>query len=244
MTVKQPKRRARWHHRPWPSAILATLIAGYVHLLDRTGRWQLQSTPATEDLLRAGKPFILAFWHGRIMLCFSAWRPLLEKLSAAARPEIYIISSSHGDGRLIQRAASWFGTRALFGSSGRENSVKVLREAQKVLNESNNVLFITPDGPRGPRMRSQAGIAYLARRAKVPVVPIAFAARRQRPLGSWDRFLVIPPFVSGTLAFGEPIELPEEGDTESYRALIEDRLNALSIEIDRTQGVEPIEPAG
>ena len=102
---------------------------------------------------------------------------------------------------------------------------------------------MAPDGPRGPRMRSQPGIAYLADSAKVPVVPVSFAARRQRTLKSWDRFVLVWPFARGTLAFGEPINLPAGGDIESNRLLIENRMIAFATEVDRIEGVDPIRPA-
>ncbi|MDH3659072.1 MAG: hypothetical protein OEU92_03415, partial [Alphaproteobacteria bacterium] len=102
---------------------------------------------------------------------------------------------------------------------------------------------MTPDGPRGPRMRAQPGIAYLACSAGVPVVPITFAARRQRTIDSWDRFALAWPFASGVLAFGEPL-LPAEGtDTETQRLMIEERMIAFATEIDRAQGLEPVLPA-
>ncbi len=235
------RQRVRWHHRPWVSGTLAWLAASYIRVIDRTGRWQLDYTPATEDLIRAGKPFIGAFWHGRLLMSYPAWRALLAKLGVENRPGLYIISSAHGDGQLIQRAAHRLGARTLWGSS-RRGGAKVLREAQKVL-EDGNILVITPDGPRGPRMRSQPGIAYLARSTNVPVVPITFATKRQKTFNSWDRFMLVLPFARGTVAFGDPIALPQEGDTESHRSLIEERMIKLSAEVDRAQGIEPILPA-
>jgi lysophospholipid acyltransferase (LPLAT)-like uncharacterized protein len=233
--------RVRWHHRPWASASLAWLAAGYIRLIDRTGRWQLDYPEATADLIRAGKPFIGAFWHGRLLMSYPAWRGLLAKLGVKKQQDLYIISSAQGDGKLIQRAANRLGARTLWGSS-RRGGAKVLREAQKVL-EDGSILVITPDGPRGPRMRSQPGIAYLARSAHVPVVPITFATKRQRTFNSWDRFMLVFPFARGTVAFGDPIVLPEGGDTESYRALIEERMIRLSTEVDLAQGIDPVRPA-
>jgi lysophospholipid acyltransferase (LPLAT)-like uncharacterized protein len=59
----------------------------------------------------------------------------------------------------------------------------------------------------------------------------------------WDRFILVPPFAHGTLAFGEPILRPEGGEPEANRRLIEERMNALSIAIDEGLGVVPVLPA-
>ena len=234
-------RKLRWHHRPWVRHLLAGLIAGYIRLIDRTGRWQVAFPPATADLIREGRPFIGAFWHGRLLMIYPAWRRLLAELGESQRRQPYVISSAHGDGQLIQLATNRFGLKTLWGSS-RRGGAKVLREAQRVLSEG-DIVVMTPDGPRGPRMRAQPGIAYLAASANVPIVPITFATQRQRTLGSWDRFMLVWPFASGILAFGEPVAAMEGGDTESQRLRIEERMIAFANEIDRMQGLEPLEPA-
>ncbi len=235
------RQRVRWHHRPRVSSALAWLAAGYIRLIDRTGRWQLDYTPATKELISGGKPFIGAFWHGRLIMSYPAWRALCARLGVTTRPDLYIISSTHGDGQLIQRAASRLGAKTIWGSS-RRGGAKVLREAQRILQDG-SILVITPDGPRGPRMRLQPGTAFLARSINVPVVPITFATKCQRTFESWDRFMLVLPFAQGRIAFGDPIELPEEGDTESHRLLIEERMIALSTKVDLAEGIDPVQPA-
>lgn len=239
ITAKQ--KRVRFHHRPWVRRILAELIAFYIRLVDRTGRWEVVCPPATADLIREGRPFIGAFWHGRLMMVYPAWRRLLIELGATQRRQPYVISSAHGDGRLIQLATNRFGSKTLWGSS-RRGGAKVLREAKRVLDEG-DIIVMTPDGPRGPRMRAQPGIAYLADHTDVPVIPLTFAARRQRTFKSWDRFMLALPFTSGVIAFGEPVMPQEDSDIESLRLQIEERMNALAKDVDRAQGLEPIQPA-
>ncbi len=237
--TKAPK-RVRWHHRPKVRNVLASLIAGYIRLVDRTGRWKLSVPPATAALIREGRPFIGAFWHGRLLMIYPAWRRLLIELGQEQRRQPYVISSSHGDGQLIQFAVNRFGLKTLWGSS-RRGGAKVLREAQRVLSEG-DIIVMTPDGPRGPRMRAQPGIAYLSGSADVPVVPITFATRRERVLGSWDRFKLVWPFASGVLAFGEPLVPAMASDTESRRREIEAHMIAFARDIDLAEGLEPVEP--
>ena len=151
-----------------------------------------------------------------------------------------MISSSHGDGQLIQFAVNRFGLKTLWGSS-RRGGAKVLREAKRVLSEG-DIIVMTPDGPRGPRMRAQPGIAYLSGSVGVPVVPITFATRRERILGSWDRFKLVWPFASGVLAFGEPLAPAAGSDTEDRRRAIEAHMIAFARDVDLAERIEPIEP--
>jgi len=55
--------------------------------------------------------------------------------------------------------------------------------------EAGACVGITPDGPRGPRMRAHPGLVMAARVARVPIVPAAYSVRRRRLLGTWDRFV-------------------------------------------------------
>ncbi|MEZ5931376.1 MAG: DUF374 domain-containing protein [Alphaproteobacteria bacterium] len=243
--IAAPEKRVRWHHRPLARRLLAILIAAYIRLIDRTGRWELDIDPGTAALIRDGRPFIGAFWHGRLLMIYPAWRRLLADVggqtgSKAAKRQPYVISSAHGDGQLIQLAVNRFGLKTLWGSS-RRGGVKVLREALRVLEEG-DIVVMTPDGPRGPRMRAQPGIAYLAGNAGAPVVPITFASPHQRTFGSWDRFMLVRPFARGRLAFGAPVMPLEGDDTESRRLRIERCMIDFAQQIDRKEGLEPIQP--
>lgn len=242
LAISARPKRVRWHHRPWMRRILAGLIAGYIRLVDRTGRWDVICPPETAALIREGRPFIGAFWHGRLLMIYPAWRRLLVELGENQKRQPHAIISAHGDGQLIELATNRFGMKALWGSS-RRGGADVMRKAKRVLAEG-DIIVITPDGPRGPRMRAKTGIAHLAGKAGVPVVPFTFAARRQHSFNSWDRFTLVWPFASGVLAFGEPLHLSDAADAESERRRIEERMIAFATEVDRSQGLEPVEPVG
>jgi lysophospholipid acyltransferase (LPLAT)-like uncharacterized protein len=105
---------------------------------------------------------------------------------------------------------------------------------------------LTPDGPRGPRMRLARGAVELARMSGAPVVPVSYATRRRRLLRSWDRFHLPLPFTSGVIVYGSPIRLPHELDEagrEEARLRIEAALNAVTWEADRLAGHAAVEPA-
>lgn len=236
-----PRGRRRWHHRPWPQAVLAAAAASYIRLVHRTGRWQLCCDPATARLIRARRPFIGAFWHGRMLMIAAAWRSLLVELDMRDALQPYVISSDHQDGRLMAQATRRFGLKTVFGST-KQGRVSLLRAARGVLAQGQIAVF-TPDGPRGPGMRAKPGVVRLAMTAGVPVVPITFAASNQRLLGSWDRFALALPFARGVLAFGAPLELDRAGDPESARLLLEQQLNQLTRAADAALGLPPTEPA-
>ena len=120
------------------------------------------------------------------------------------------------------------------GSAGLRAVIRTLKQGDCV--------GITPDGPRGPRMRAQGGIVTAARAAGVPILPATYSVRRRRVLGTWDRFVVALPFNRGVYVIGAPIEIGDIAP-EAARLLIEERLTALTHYADRLIGVAPVEPA-
>lgn len=207
----------------------------YIRTVHSTGSWQVVRSEVPAQFWNSGKPFILCFWHGRLLMMPYCWD--LSKT-------IHMLISEHRDGQLIARTVGHFGIKTAAGSSSR-GGAKALRTMVKAI-AAGEYVGITPDGPRGPRMRASDGIVHVARLSGVPVVPATYSSSRGRILSSWDRFLVAWPFGRGAIVWGKPITVPRDADEktiESYRLGIEDELNAITREADELVGRSPVEPA-
>jgi lysophospholipid acyltransferase (LPLAT)-like uncharacterized protein len=221
-------------HGSVPRALFCWLAAQYIRLVWYTGRWRILGAEHPERFWRDGRPFIGAFWHGRILMMPCAW---------TTKMRMNMLISQHRDGELIARTIAHFRLATVRGSSRRGGS-QALRSMLRSLKAGECVGF-TPDGPRGPRMRAADGIVSLARVAGLPILPATFGVRHRKLLGSWDRFVVPLPFSRGVIIWGEPIELPLDADAaalERVRVAVEDSLNRLTDEADRTCGVAPVTP--
>jgi lysophospholipid acyltransferase (LPLAT)-like uncharacterized protein len=212
--------------------LLCRLAALYIRLVHATGRWPVVRGEVPAALWDAGQPFILAFWHGRILMMPKSWR---------AGIPIHMLISQHRDGQLIARTVAHFGIRTVAGSSTR-GGMQALRAMLKAL-KAGECVGITPDGPKGPRMRASAGIVNVARLSGCPIVPAAYSAAGRRLLRSWDRFLVPPPFARGAFVWGEPITVGPDDDLDQARLRVEAAMNALADEADALAGVAPVPPA-
>ncbi len=212
--------------------VLCWLGAQYIRFVYATGRWTVLRGDIPRAFWDRGEPFILCFWHGRLLMMPYCWN---------RRVDIHMLISQHRDGQIIARTVGHFGIRTIAGSS-RRGGAGALRAMLKVL-QAGECVGITPDGPRGPRMRASDGIVSVARLAGVPIVPATFAVDRRHVLGSWDRFVVAWPFARGVLAWGEPIHVTRDADVEAARARVEEALNVLTAEADALVGAAPVEPA-
>jgi lysophospholipid acyltransferase (LPLAT)-like uncharacterized protein len=233
-------RRGRLHHRPAVQASLAWLAARYLRLLYASGRWQLTYPEATAQLIRARRPFIGVFWHGRMLMMNAAWRAILTELEIRDPLQVCVVSSDHRDGRFMARATARLGVETVFGST-KPGRASLMKAARGVI-EQGWIPLLTPDGPRGPNMRLKSGVIRLAMASGVPILPATFAASNQRLLDSWDRFALVWPLARGVFVYGPPHEIDRDGDPEPARERLERCLIEITQAADRAVGHSPIEP--
>ncbi len=235
----------QWHKRIIKSetmrSTLCWLAAGYMRLVRLTGRWQTEGGENPSRYLAEGKPFIIAFWHQRLLMLPYTWRAV-----AGDRPMNMLISS-HRDGEIISRTITHFGISTIAGSTGKgKGGAAALRRILKTL-KAGHVVGMTPDGPRGPRMRASDGTIQAARMAEVPIFPLTYSASRRKVYNSWDRFILPLPFTRGVFRWGEPIFVDrtlDDAGIEAKRLELENALTKLTQETDLTLGLEAIPPAG
>lgn len=211
------------------------LISLYIRLVRVTGKWEVRDGHIPEKLWNDGKPFILALWHGRLMMMPYSWRRGVP---------IDFLISFHRDGDLVSRTIAHFDLGTIRGSS-KKGGAAALKSMVTALRQGKNI-GIAPDGPTGPRMRASEGIVSVARLSGVPIIPAACAPSRRIVLGSWDRFVIALPFGRGVFCWGEPISVPRDADGPAVTAAIQNvevALNQLTDAADRAVGQQTIAPA-
>jgi lysophospholipid acyltransferase (LPLAT)-like uncharacterized protein len=214
--------------------LLCWLVHLYVRLIWFTSRWRVEGARNILDLYDRREPAIVAFWHGRLLMLPLAWH---------GRSPFHMLISHHRDGRIIAGGVAYFGIGWIKGSS-HDGGAAALRAILRKIRAGETV-GITPDGPEGPAMRASRGIVAAARLGRVPIVPVTYATSRRRILRTWDRFHLAFPFSRGVFVWGEPIHVPAELDEagmETWRVLVEARVNALTAEADAAVGHEAVAP--
>lgn len=213
------------------------ILAQYIRLVWATGRWEMKNAEVAEGYWKRNEAFVMAFWHGRMLILPSMW-PTSSKM--------HMLISMHRDGELIARAIGYFGHGTVRGSAAKPGSAKdrggaaALRSMLKSL-KANEYVGITPDGPRGPRMRATDGIVTVARMSGAPIVPCSYSARSRFVLSTWDRFVIPLPFTRGVIVWGEPIHVPRDADAATLtaaRLAVEAGLNSVTRAADAAMGVE------
>lgn len=220
--------------------VAAWLGASYIALVDHTTRWDVRDKDHLHRMLGRDAGIIAAMWHGRLFMS--------PTFAPPPRRTVAMISNNR-DGDLIAAIVAHWKVATVRGSTyDREKArdkggAEAFAGAEREL-LARSVVAITPDGPRGPRMRAQAGSAQLALRTGASVIAVAFSTRWGWVLGSWDRFLLPLPFGRGVIIYREiPVPGSEDVGTEAaLRAEIERVLTELTAEADRACGREPLTP--
>ncbi len=223
--------------------LVGCLIGVYMWIVGATTRWEIVNGDVAKSLRANGGPVVLCFWHGRIMLAHTAWIRLGDTKATS------ILISQSREGNIISHAARTVGVGVIRGSKEKPGKPKGGTEAMRAMMrhlKSGGAICITPDGPKGPRMRAEMGAIQLARLSGAPLVGMAWSKNHSKIFNSWDRFVLSRPFGRGAFVFSQPMFVPRGADDaamEAARVALETELIRITQDADRRVGAAPIDPA-
>ncbi len=205
----------------------AVLFAAYARATLATLRWTHEGQDIAKAQWARGGGVILCIWHHTIPLSPATW-PAREN----PQPMRALISRSK-DGEFITQVMERLGFGAIRGSSKKlsdaaknKNGEQAFREMVRWVREGNAVA-VTPDGPRGPAMQMQKGVAALARATGAPVLMVGLAAAPAARLNSWDRTLTPLPFSRAAMVWGEVVHAGRGDDADALSEDWSRRMRAL-----------------
>ena len=195
--------------------ILGFFVFIYIYIVKFTSSIQYENQSIPEKFWNNGKPFILAFWHNQLMMIAFSWK---------IKTKINILASGHSDGGFGSIVGKYFNLNNIPTFTDKKNIS--LRSIFKLL-RNNNYIGITPDGPRGPKEIVSEGIIKIAKKTKIPIIPLGFWSSKNFKLNSWDSFLITLPFSKCSFVWNEPLEIPnniEEKQVQNYQKLLEKKI--------------------
>jgi len=228
---------------PPVQSLLGALLAAYMSLVKHTTRWEVRGLEHARTIWESGEGVVGCVWHARILMTIAAWPQTVQ-------PAAILISNSR-EGDIVTHVARHHHTGAIRGSSRNRKKAKekggltAFREMVRWIG-AGGCMAITPDGPRGPRMRVSPGAVKLARATGAPMLGLGWSTNRAVIFNSWDRFFLPLPFGRGVIVWTEPVRLEKNAgreEQEEARALLEARLIAASQEADRACRGEAVAPA-
>lgn len=199
----------------WQAIAIAAIATPVIRLLSWTWRYEVTGGEHLAALEAAGRPPIIAFWHGRILPGMIHFRGR----------GIVVITSENFDGEWIARIIHRFGFGTARGSTSR-GGVKALVRLRREMAAGKAAAF-TVDGPRGPRHLAQPGVVWLARATGNPILAFHVEADRHWTLNSWDRAQVPKPFSRIRLRIDPPLHVAPDRDVDEALTELQARLERL-----------------
>lgn len=191
--------------------ILSLGAHGLSQLIKKTMRIHVERDPG----FSGQNPYIYGFWHGSQLMT------IVNMVALGNQKHAALVSASE-DGDLLRPWLERLGYDLIRGSSSRK-ALSGLRHLIYALKEGYSV-GLACDGPRGPYHQAKEGIAYLAIKTGIPIVPIGSAISRKIQFKSWDKYELPLPFSKGAIYLGRPIKLREHDNVQLATKMIEQRL--------------------
>lgn len=221
---------------------LAFVLAQYMRLVRATTRWTIEGQEHLQPLQDAGVGFIACAWHSRFMMTPAGWSKMPQTP--------YVLISKSRDGNIVAYTSKFLklgvvrGSRKAKITSQNKRGAGALREMIGVL-ENGDCIFMTPDGPKGPRMRMGVGPLKLAQLSGAPLLVYGLSVSKAKLFNSWDRFMFPYPFGRGMIIFDKPLYIGGDASDEEIETLrldFETRLNTATMACDKAMGRTPIRP--
>jgi lysophospholipid acyltransferase (LPLAT)-like uncharacterized protein len=200
-------------------------LSTYAGLVRHTARYQIEGQEHIDRVHAAGRPLIVAAWHGMTMM-------LSGYITAQEDPSQYVvIVPDDPRGAVLSVWMRRLGVTPFAISMGATSMVAGRRLLTLIRQmKQGRHLCINPDGPDGPTHEPKKGVVFVANKAGALIVPAgAFTATGYR-IPRWDHYTVPFPFSRITIMLGEPLELTAEMDPEQARLLVRERLNDVERE--------------
>lgn len=168
---------------------------------------------------KSPKHGIVVFWHGKML---PGWYNLRKQKPVA------VVSQSK-DGEILSVLLERWSYSLIRGSSSKGGK-EVLNSIVK--NAKNQLVLMTPDGPRGPAKELKAGAIIASQRAKVPLTLCGISIKNKLIFrNSWDNFEFPLPFTKIIVKYSNSYYIEESENrnlTEQKIKDIEQLLNEIN----------------
>jgi len=185
------------------------ILSGSLTVLCKTLKIKNFNYQTIEDLEKKNMNYVLAFWHGTMLLPWYLHR----------RKKMVALISKSKDGDLLARLLKNWGYLVVRGSStsGGDVALGIMIDYAK----NNRSIAVTPDGPKGPSRKLKAGAVITAKKSSIPLVLLGTSYKNKKVLNSWDKFEIPKPFSEAMAIYSDPIFIEEEISYEETSRMIE-----------------------
>ena len=191
-------------------------------IIQITSSWKYHGVENFKRLIGSNQPVLICVWHGFFIFPMNFLKNYYK--------ETKIVSSTHPDSMVLAKVLNDYGFSLIKGSSTR-GSKNVIKEMMRGLKDSNSIIAITNDGPKGPARVAKGGAISLAKKFNAKLVFISGRSSNYIKLKTWDSFIMPKPFSKNEVYINE-INYPNDEIADDIGKYISDKMNEIQKNID------------
>ena len=191
-------------------------------IIQITSSWKYHGVENFKRLIGSNQPVLICVWHGFFIFPMNFLKNYYK--------ETKIVSSTHPDSMVLAKVLNDYGFSLIKGSSTR-GSKNVIKEMMRGLKDSNSIIAITNDGPKGPARVAKGGAISLAKKFNAKLVFISGRSSNYIKLKTWDSFIMPKPFSKNEVYINE-INYPNDEIADDIGKYISDQMNEIQKNID------------
>lgn len=179
-------------------SILSIILQFVLFVLFKTNKWEIRGLNQFINTINSDRPIMLCSWHSRFL--FAVYCLKMQSIR-----NVWAVSSTHKDSQIMANVLQRFKIKLIKGSSTRGWD-NVIKEMLRVFKDSQSIIAITNDGPKGPPRIAKAGSYKIAVKSGAHVVAISSTCSKYWEARSWDKLRIPKPFGKITIQFSEPLD--------------------------------------
>jgi len=196
--------------------ILSYIIQMILGFVFKTSRINVHGEAHLKDSINSDSPTMLCVWHCRFL--YSIY--FLQKNNY----NIWALSSTHKDSEVLAKVLKRWKINLIRGSStsGWKN---VIVEIKKKLEDSDSIIALTSDGPKGPPKVAKPGSVKLAIKQRANIITMTATSSKFFEFNTWDKLRIPKPFSTIDIHISNPLPIDEDkinetGDVEYLSTFI------------------------
>tara|TARA_B100001250_G_scaffold409030_1_gene432545 strand:+ start:560 stop:1204 length:645 start_codon:yes stop_codon:yes gene_type:complete len=192
------------------STLLSYLVQFILNFVFLTSKIRVHGEQHLKDSISSDHPTMICVWHGRFL--YSIY--FLQHNNY----NVWALSSSHKDSEVLAQALQRWKVNLIRGSSTRGWKHAIV-EMTKKLQNSENTLAITNDGPKGPPKIAKPGSVKLAVKYNANMITMTGVSSKYFEFKTWDKLRIPKPFSTIDIHISKPLsidkdKIEEVGDVE------------------------------
>ena len=207
------------------SFFLSYIIQFILNLVFKTSKIIVHGEENLTNSITSDSPTMICVWHSRFL--YSVY------FLQSNNYNIWALSSTHKDSEVLAQVLKRWKVNLIRGSSTRGWKHAIVEMKEK-LNNSDTIIALTNDGPKGPPKVAKPGSVKLAIKQNANIITMTATASSFFEFNTWDKLRIPKPFSTIHMHISKPMPIDEDkidqmGDVE----YLSDFMNEFERSVDR-----------